>query len=226
MIEFFRPPRRGLTMPMLATLASAASRACNSGVKSGRGMLPGAVPFGLRARTRCRISAITAASSSPFGSSMLLLAPARGDLRKHTSARGELARERRLHGPAGLHHVAQKSIHHVLLEDSQIAISQHVHLERFQFQTQFVGHIAQRKLAMIRQTRLGANRRKLRQDNLDLVAWVLVRPGLDLWQWRLHAGRGVFIGILTLHFTGMRVRDSRSRKSPTSVTTPTACPVP
>src|SRR5579862_5274035 len=157
MIEFFRPPGRGFTMPMLATLASAASRACNSGIKSGNGMLPGAAPLGLRARTRCRISAITAASSSPFGSSMLLLAPPRCDPGEHASARSELACERRVNGMACPHHVAQKPIHYVLLEDPQVAISQHVHLERFQFQAQLVRHVTQRELAMIRQAGFGTH---------------------------------------------------------------------
>src|ERR1700677_1703614 len=49
-MEFFRPPGRGLTVPMLATLASAASRACSSGVRSGNGMFPWTTPLGLRAR--------------------------------------------------------------------------------------------------------------------------------------------------------------------------------
>src|SRR5580698_3312070 len=79
---------------------------------------------------------------------------------------------------------------------------------------------------MIGQPRLGTDRSKLRQDNLDLVAGILIRPRLNLRQRRAHAGRGVFIGVLTLHFVASKVRESRSRKRPTSVTTPMACPVP
>src|SRR5665213_633943 len=133
MMEFNGPPRRGFTVPMLATLASAASRACSNGVKSGSGRLPAATPLGLRARARCRISAITAASSSPLGSSMLsarFFVPTRGDFRVHTAARTKLARQRRFDRLARFHDVAQKPIHYVLLKDSQVAISQHVHLER------------------------------------------------------------------------------------------------
>src|ERR1700722_2429703 len=126
MIEFFRPPARGFTVPMLATLASAASRACSSPVRSGSGMLPGAAPLGLRPRTRCRISAITAASSSPFGSIgdsfRFLLAPTGGDFGEHASARRELTRERRLYRLARPRHVAQKPVDHILLKDPQIAI--------------------------------------------------------------------------------------------------------
>src|ERR1700691_4561183 len=146
MMEFKGPPRRGFTVPMLATLASAASRACSSGVKSGSGRLPAATPLGLRARARCRISAITAASSSPFASMLvpIMLIPFRRNLCENTAARRELARERGLHRLACFHHVAQKPIHHILLENSQIAIGQHVHLERLQLQTQFIRNVAQR----------------------------------------------------------------------------------
>src|ERR1700683_3476114 len=155
MMEFFRPPARGFTVPMLATFASAASRACSRGVKSGSGMLLAAIPLGLRARTRCRISAITAASSSPFASIMLL--PARRNPGEHPAARRDLAGKSGLYRLTRLHHVAQKPVDHVLLKDSQIAICEHIHLERFQLQTQFVRYVAQRQLAMIRQPRLGTN---------------------------------------------------------------------
>src|ERR1700722_2448144 len=123
MMEFFNPPARGFTVPILATLASAASRACNSGVRSGSGMLPEAIPLGFLARTRCRISAITAASSSPFASMFIpaRLFPTRSDLGKHAAARRKLARQRGLYRFRGLHHVAQKPVHYVLLKDSKIA---------------------------------------------------------------------------------------------------------
>src|SRR5581483_7192585 len=139
MMEFFRPPPRGFTVPMLATFASAASRACRSGVKSGSATLPGPFPpegpLGFRARTRSRISAITAASSSPLASiarALLLLAPVRGDLGENAAPRSEFAGERGFHRLASLHHVAQEAVHHVFLENSQIAIRQHVHLEGLQ----------------------------------------------------------------------------------------------
>src|ERR1700693_4622437 len=225
MMEFNGPPRRGLTVPMLATLASAASRACSRGARSGSGRFPGAAPLGFRARTRSRISAITAASSSPFAS-MFLLVPAGRDLGVHTAPRRELARQRCLRRLAGLYDVAQKPVHHVLLKDSKIPISEHIHLERLQLQTQLVRHVAQLELAMIRQARLGTNRSELRQHDFNLVAWILVRPGLDLPQRRTHAGGRVFIAVLTLHFAGIRILDNKSRNRPTSVTTPTAWPVP
>src|SRR5580704_8537777 len=208
MMEFFRPPARGFTVPMLATLASAASRACSSGVKSGSGMLPGATPLGFRARTRSRISAITPASSSPLESAMLtarFFIPTGSHFGKHTSSRRELPDERRFHRLAGLHHIAQKPVHHVLLEDSQVAIGEHIHLERLQLQTQFIRDIAQREFAMIRQAGLGANGRELRRRHVHRCTDVSFREG---------------------HFAARSVRDSRSRKSPTSVTTPTAWPVP
>src|SRR5580658_4847545 len=209
MMEFFRPPARGFTVPMLATLASAASRACSSGVKSGSGILPGATPLGFRARTRSRISAITPASSSPLESAMLtarFFIPTGSHFGKHTSARRELPDERCFHRLAGLHHIAQKPVHHVLLEDSQVAIGEHIHLERLQLQTQFIRDIAKREFAMIRQARLGTNGGELRQDDFNLIAWVLIRPGLDLGQRRANSGAGMFIGVLTFHFARVTLR--------------------
>src|SRR5208337_2057757 len=166
-MAFFKPPRRGFTVPMLATLASAVSRACTSGVRSGNGIVSGArtTPLVPRARTRCRISAITAASSSPLGSSMLLLTPTRGNLRKHPAAWREFAGERRLYRVTRLHHVAEKPVDHVLLKNSEIAIRQHVHLQRLQLQAQLVGNVAQRQLAVIGQPGLGTNRSELRQHD-------------------------------------------------------------
>src|SRR5665213_2282394 len=79
---------------------------------------------------------------------------------------------------------------------------------------------------MVRQARLRTNGSELRQDDLNLVAWILVRPCLNLGQRRAHPGLGMLIGVLTFHFAGMSVRDKRSRKRPTSVTTPIICPVP
>src|ERR1700722_3494716 len=119
-MEFFSPPGRGLTVPMLATLASAASRACSNGVRSGNGIGSWAAPLGMPARARRRISAITAVSSSPFGSSMLFLAPAGGDSGEDTATRRKLARERRLNRLARLYDIPQKTVHRVLLEDSQL----------------------------------------------------------------------------------------------------------
>src|SRR5271169_3170465 len=79
---------------------------------------------------------------------------------------------------------------------------------------------------MIGQSSFWANRSELRQDDLDLIPGILVRPGLYFWQRRAHAGRRVFVGVLPFHFKGIKIRDNKSRNRPTSVTTPTACPVP
>src|SRR5205807_7069423 len=64
---------------------------------------------------------------------------------------------------------------------------------------------------------------ELRNDDLDLVAGELVEPGFDFGKPRVDAGGGVFIGIQTFH---ARAFERRSRNRPTSVTTPTAWPVP
>ena len=143
--RILEPRRRGFTVPMAATLASAASRACTSGIRSAA-VTPSnpREPCGFRARTRSRISWIAAVSSS--SSHVVFVRLHCAVMRVETPPRG-------VNSPitvadTGLRpfdDIAQKAIHHVLLEDAQIAVRQHVHLERLQFQTQLVRHVAQRQ---------------------------------------------------------------------------------
>src|SRR5260370_42280388 len=80
---------------------------------------------------------------------------------------------------------------------------------------------------MIGQTSPGACRSELGHYDFDFVAGILIRPGFDAGQLGLDAGARVLVGVETFHFsTGIKVRATRSRNNPTSVTTPTACPVP
>src|SRR5689334_22852155 len=224
MMPFNGPPRRGFTVPMLATLPSAASRACMRAVRSGTGTPSADAPFGFRARTRRRSSSTTAASSSLLRSTFP--APTRCDFSKDAAARGKFACYRRRHRPAGANYILQEPVHDVLLKDSQIAISQHVHLQRFQLEAQLVGRVAQRDLAVIGQAGFRTHGGEFRQHDFDFVAGILIRPGLDLRQRRFHAGPCVFIGILSFHSAGTSIRASSPRNKPTSVTTPMAWPVP
>src|SRR5579872_1781169 len=198
---FTSPGARGFTVPMLATFASAASRACSSGVRSGNGMSPTAAPFGLRARTRCRISAIIAASSSPFSSMfpVSILAPTGGDPGEHSAARRELAADSGRNRPARLHHILENSIDDVLLKDAEVAIGERVHLQRFQLQAKLVRHVAQRQLAVIGKSRLGTNRGELRHHDFDFITGILVLPGLDRRQLGVYAGARVLLGVVALH---------------------------
>src|SRR5579871_1133499 len=155
-----------------------------------------------------------------------LARPTRGDFREDSAARRELSAERCRDWTAGLHHVGQEPIHDILLKDAEVPIGQHVHLERLQLQAQTIRHIAQRQFAMIRQAGLGADGGELRQYDFDLISGILILPGLDLRQRGLDARARMPVCVFSLHRAGINVRASRSRNSPTSVTTPTACPVP
>src|SRR5439155_18947239 len=66
---------------------------------------------------------------------------------------------------------------------------------------------------------------ELGNDNFDCVTRELIGPGLNFRQRRIDARLRVLIGVRFLHFF-TSARESRSRNRPTSVTTPTACPVP
>src|SRR5579885_1058179 len=230
MIEFLNPGGRGFTVPIAATLASAASRACSSGVKSAA-PTPSSprAPSGERARIFSRTSRITAVSSS----SRTFAAPRRGDFRADAAARRKFADQRRRMRARRLYDIGQHPVHGVFLKDTQISIRNCVHFERFQLQTALIWHISKRENAGIGQAGFGANRGKLRHDDLDFIAGgELVRPGFDFGQIGFDAGLGVFVGILAFHFlaasprTPSISRDNRSRNNPTSVTTPIAWPVP
>src|SRR5260370_1516086 len=223
-MEFSHPGRRGFTVPMLATLPSARSRACRSGVRSGSATPDRSSPLGLRARTRWRVSAMTAARSSLFGTTVP--APGRGYFGVDAAEPREFAHHGRRNRTACVHHILEKAVYGIFLKDSEIAVGQHVHLERLQLEAQLVGDVVERDFAMIRQAGFRADRSELGHDDLNFVTGILVRPSLDFGQACVDTSASVCIRVLAFHWAGIKVLASRSRKRPTSVTTPTAWPVP
>src|SRR3954447_21166599 len=81
---------------------------------------------------------------------------------------------------------------------------------------------------MIGQSGLGAHGSKLRHPNFNLILAKLIGPSFDVGQWSIDARERMLVGIfaLFLHALVSSFFDRSSRKSPTSVTTPTAWPVP
>src|SRR5690349_5691527 len=79
----------------------------------------------------------------------MLLTPGGSDFGMQSSARREFAGDGGAHWLRGRHDIAQKPVHYVFIKDAEVAVGEHVHLERFQLQAQFVGRVAQRKLAEI-----------------------------------------------------------------------------
>src|ERR1700680_3951740 len=79
---------------------------------------------------------------------------------------------------------------------------------------------------MIWQAGSRADGRELGQHNLNFVTGIVIRPGLDFRQFCIDAGARLLIRGQAFHAAGINVLASRSRNRPTSVTTPTACPVP
>src|SRR5215472_7251752 len=216
------PPARGLTIPMEATLPSAESRACTSGIKSGSGKSP-TEPCGWRACTLSRTSRRMAISSALSTGSFLAPAPCSRDHGRQTAARREFSHDCRAHGFRGFHHVAEHAVHRVFLEDSEVAIGQQIHLVGLQLEAEPVGHVAQNNPTEIGQSCLRADGSELGHHDLNFVIPVLVRPCFDFRELGVDACGGVLVGIGALH---ARAFESRSRNKPTSATTPTACPVP
>src|ERR1700722_5684394 len=211
---------------MAATLASAASRACSSGIRSGSGESDAS---GWRARTRSRTSCRIAASSSactsvaPFLGP--LLKPVGGNFGMQSAARGEFAGHRGARRLSRCHHVTQKPVYYILIKDSQISIGEQIHLGRLQLEAPAPRHIAKRQRAEIGLSGFGAYRSELRNRDLDFVIGKLVGPGFDVRQLSVDTGRRMFVGVSPLHACAT-ARASRSRNIPTSATTPTAWPVP
>src|SRR6266699_142177 len=78
------------------------------------------------------------------------------------------------------HNIIQHLIDNVLLKNPEITIGLQIFLKRFEFQTKFVGHVADGNHAEIRQSRLRADRSKFRVLYKNLVSGKLVGPGFDL----------------------------------------------
>src|SRR5262249_10015268 len=122
-----------------------------------------------------------------------------------------------------LNYVPQDAIDDVLLKNSQVAVRQQVHLIGLQLQARPVRHIPQGDFAEVRKACLGTDGGELRHDDLNLIIGVLIGPGLYFRKFGIDPGDRVFIRITTLHGSAL---ERRSRKRPTSATTPTAWPVP
>ena len=133
-----------------------------------------------------------------------------------------------LAGLAGGDDVAQEAVDDVFLEDAKVAVGEHVHLEGFEFEAEFVGDVAYDDVAVVREPGARADGGELGQLNFDLVAGVLVFPAFNVRQHGVDTGAGVLVSISALlrfghvSYSAARVRLSKSRKRPTSVTTPTA----
>ena len=105
------------------------------------------------------------------------------------------------HGPhwvARLHHIFQHLVHNVLLENTEISVTEKVLLQRLQLQASFARHVADGELSEIRQSSLWTNRCQLRIVNLNLVAGKLVLPGLNRRKSKVQSGLGVFVCVAAL----------------------------
>ena len=67
----------------------------------------------------------------------------------------------------------------ILVENSQIPIGKHIHLERFEFHAKFLGPISDHNRPEIRQPCFGTNRRVFGNGNCNVVGRILVGPAFD-----------------------------------------------
>src|SRR3984957_5637509 len=227
-ILFFSPGGRGLTVPMAATFASAASRAWRRGSRSAAATPSTPSPFsGCRARTRSRIAWMAAVNSSSSKLAAIFAFPACRDFGKDSAARCEIADDLSGMRFGGGHDIGEHPVDHVLLKNTQVAIGERVHFERFEFEAKLIGHVPERQSAVVGKAGFGADRGELGHRDFDLVSgFILIRPGLDFRKFGMYPGSRVVVSVLTLHCCDSSACWSNPRNWPTSVTTPTACPVP
>ena len=106
--------------------------------------------------------------------------------------------------PAGARHVIQDAVDGVFIEDSEVAESHDVGLQRLQLQAELVGKIMNGDGSKIRQPRARADAGEFGDGDGDLVTVVLVLPGFDLGQFGVNTSAGVFGRVLGLCvFRGM-----------------------
>lgn len=99
------------------------------------------------------------------------------------------------HRIASLHDVCQDLVHDVLLKDAEVAVTEEILFERFQFQTAIARHVADGQNPKVGQAGLGANRGQLRIVDLNFVSGKLILPGPDGRKSKVQPGLGVLVGV-------------------------------
>jgi D-alanine transaminase len=118
------------------------------------------------------------------------------DHRRDPAARGESTGHDHAPGPAGLHAVRENSVDGVLVEDAEVPVGHDVELQRLQLQAGLVRLVSDRQRSEVGKSRLRAHGVVLGDLDGDLVAVVLIRPGLDLGQGRVDARGGVLLRVV------------------------------
>ena len=92
--------------------------------------------------------------------------------------------------------VTQDFVDGVFVEDAEAAVREEIHLECFQLDAIFPGHVLNRDGAVVRETGLGADGGILGKFRGNNVAGELVGPGFEFRQFGVDAGLGVLGGVV------------------------------
>lgn len=71
----------------------------------------------------------------------------------------------------------------IFIKDPEIAVGVDVHLERFQLETCFIGHVVQRDRPEVWQISFWTDRRILGNLNRDFITLILIRERFYFRQW-------------------------------------------
>ncbi len=135
------------------------------------------------------------ASSASMSFFALRSRPARFHHRRNTSPRTEHSLHFSPYRTRASHHIFQHPVNDIFLENPQVPIDVQIFLERLQFETDLIRHVADRNHTKIRQPGFRAHRCELRILDHNFVTRKLVGPGLDVGKRRVQSGLGVFFGV-------------------------------
>src|SRR5579872_562765 len=91
-----------------------------------------------------------------------------------------------------LRHVLENLIDDVFLKDAEVAVELQIFLQGLQFEAVLVRHVSNFEHSEVGQPSFWTNRGELGIVDDDFISGKLVRPGLDLGEFSVEAGGGVF----------------------------------
>src|SRR6267378_3853172 len=92
--------------------------------------------------------------------------------------------------------VVENFVDGVFVEDAEVAISKEIHLEGFELDAIFFGHVLDGDGAEVGEAGLGAYGGVFREARGDDIAGELVGPGFERGQFGIDAGAGVLSGVI------------------------------
>src|SRR5258708_1120696 len=115
-----------------------------------------------------------------------------------------------------LNDVFQHLVHDVFLKDAEIAVTEEILLERFQFEAFVTGHVTNGEDAEVGESGLGANGGHFGVVYQDFIAGKLILPDFNGREVEIEASLGVVVGVAPLCCHGSIVKNGNHWVKPVS----------